>query len=168
MYKKPIQVKLLNVISLVLSDKQFSFSRNIAQYRKLSDESSHKIGRDGSLESGSILLTSSEAKSTLGELSSMEKDTMRKLINKDADSKIKSIIQTENKDKLIILALATLSNFDFSEFAESLTHFFDECVLNYLDNPNDTIREAAVKTCSNLTISQHGNRIGSVLEKILK
>ena len=41
-------------------------------------------------------------------------------------------------------------------------------MLNYLDNPDEAIREAAVKTCSNLTISQQGNRIGSVLEKILK
>ena len=167
-YRKPIQIKLLNVISLVLSGKQFSFSRNLASFRKFSDESREKSAREFSMESGSLLLNTSEAKYTLGEINSMEKETMRKLMNREVDSKIKSIIESENKDLMIKLALATLSNFDFSDFAESLTHFFDEVVLNYLDNSNDEIREAAVKTCSNLTISRDGNRIGSVLEKILK
>jgi hypothetical protein len=41
-YKKAIQVKLLNVISLVLSGKQFSFSRNLSRLRKMSDESDLK------------------------------------------------------------------------------------------------------------------------------
>ena len=126
MYKKPIQVKLLNVISLVLSDKQFSFSKNIAQYRKHSDEGSSRFGRENSLESGSILLFPNEAKSTLKELDSMNKETMRKLMNKDVDKKVKEIVQSESREMMIILALATLSNFDFSDFAESLTHFFDE------------------------------------------
>ena len=98
----------------------------------------------------------------------MIKKLWNKLIGKEVDAKIKSIIQSKSKDLMIKLALETLSSFDFSDFAESLTHFFDEWVINYLDNSNDEIREAAVKTCSNLTISRDGNRIGSVLEKILK
>ena len=168
-YKKAIQIKLLNVISLILSGRQFSFSRDIAAFRKLSDEGSReKAGRELSIESGSLLLNTADAKFTLGDLNSVEKDIIKKLMNREVDSKIKSIIQSDNKDLMIRLALATLSSFDFSDFAESLTHFFDEVVLNYLDNSNDEIREAAVKTCSNLTISRDGNRIGSVLEKILK
>jgi len=167
-YKKAIQIKLLNVISLVLSGRQFSFSRNINTIRKLSEEGKDKYGREVSLESGSMLLNTVEAKQTLGDLNSKEKETMKRLMNREVDGKIKSIIQSENKNLMIKLALATLSSFDFSDFAESLTHFFDEVVLNYLDNSNDDIREAAVKTCSNLTVSKDGNRIGSVLEKILK
>jgi 4-hydroxy-3-methylbut-2-enyl diphosphate reductase IspH len=110
----------------------------------------------------------SETKSNMGELNLTEKDTMRRLMNKEVDSKIKTIIQSSNKEKMTILALTTLSSFDFSEFADSLTHFFDECVLNFLDNPDDQIRDAAVNTCSGLQISNDGNRIGSVVEKILK
>jgi hypothetical protein len=170
-FKKAIEIKLLNVISLVLSGRQFSFSRNIAAFRKMSDSiinQNEKSVREMSIESGSIFINSETAKQTLGELNSMEKETMKRLMNREVDSKIKTIIQSESKDLMIKLALATLSSFDFRDFAESLTHFFDEVVLNYLDNSNDEIREAAVKTCSNLTISRDGNRIGSVLEKILK
>jgi hypothetical protein len=56
-YRKTIQIKLLNVISLVLSGRQFSFSRNVAVLRKLSEEGkdSKMSGREVSLESGSIL-----------------------------------------------------------------------------------------------------------------
>jgi serine/threonine-protein kinase mTOR len=115
-----------------------------------------------------FFFNTSEVKQTLGELNFMEKETMKKLMNREVDGKIKAIIQSENKNLMIQLALETLSSFDFSDFAESLTHFFDEVVLNYLDNSNDDIREAAVKTCSNLTVARDGNRIGSVLEKILK
>ena len=77
-FRKPIQIKLLNVISLVLSGKQFSFSRNIAAIRKLSEEGKDKIGREQSIDaSGSLLYESLVSKSTLGELNSIDKEIMK-------------------------------------------------------------------------------------------
>jgi hypothetical protein len=39
-------------------------------------------------------------------------------------------------DKQIVLALDTLAKFDFTDFMDSLIHFFDEYVINLLDNEN--------------------------------
>jgi len=120
------------------------------------------------MESGSILFNTKNSFNVFGNSSFLDKAIMKRLINKEINKKIKAIIESEDKDLMIRLALHTLSKFDFRDFTDSLTHFFDETVLNYMDNDKDEIREAAVKTCSNLTVSRDGNRIGSLIEKILK
>jgi hypothetical protein len=45
----------------------------------------------------------------------------------------------ETRDKLIEFALDTLAIFDFNEFKESLIHFFDVTVINFLDNENSAV-----------------------------
>jgi len=148
----------LNVISLILCGKQFNFLRSVAVLRKYSGEGANgeKSAREFSLDTGSILFNTIDVAHSFSESGLLEKETMKRLISKDLNKKIISIIESQNKELMIKLALTTLSNFDFRDFSEPLTHFFDEIVLNYLDNENDEIREAAVKTCSNLTISRDG------------
>ena len=158
------------MISLVLCGKQFNFLRSVSALRKLSGDgdSRDRATREFSLESGSIVFNSELNSQNFGDSSFLEKETMKRLINKDLNKKIRSIIESENKDLMVQLALTTLSSFDFRDFNESLTHFFDEIVLTYLNNGNDEVREAAVKTCSSLTVTNDRTRIGSLLEKILK
>lgn len=138
--------------------------------RKLSGdgESRERSNREFSLESGSIIFNSELVPQNFGDSSFLEKETMKRLINKELNKKIRNILLTQNKELMITLALTTLSSFDFRDFTESLTHFFDEIVLGYLNNEKDEVREAAVKTCSSLTVTNERNRIGSLLEKILK
>jgi hypothetical protein len=57
----------------------------------------------------------------------------------------------------VTLALKTLATYDFSHFSDSVTHFIENSVLNYLDDENPQVRKEAVKTCCSLSFSQqHG------------
>lgn len=69
---------------------------------------------------------------------------------------------------MVVLALSTLATFDFLEFSESVIHFFDETVINYLDDDNSSVRAAAVKTCCTLSISAQPNSLGTVIESMVR
>ena len=75
---------------------------------------------------------------------------------------------------MIILALKTLSDFDFAEFSECLAQFVHEHVLNYLEDENPKVRKAAIKTgCSlyvrNSRATHTGNvdRVNEIIERFL-
>jgi len=78
--------------------------------------------------------------------SKMDNQTMKRLMDKgnrefllaqalganSADPQI----QSSQKTELVTLALKTLANYDFAEFADSITHFIENSVLNFLDYEN--------------------------------
>lgn len=54
-----------------------------------------------------------------------------------------------------------------------MIHFFDETVINFLDNDNPNVREAAVKTCCTINIISNqkldlGILIVNMLKKMIK
>jgi len=71
---------------------------------------------------------------------------------------------------LVTLALRTLANYDFSEFANNVTQFIENFVLQYLDDENPQVRKEAVKTCCSLSFSTTGEsqqRLGAVMIKMV-
>ena len=103
----------------------------------------------------------------------IEREVVKKLLHHKSDF-LKDIQKNpEIRDKMIVIALDTLGKFDFSEFQESLIHFFDETVINYLDNENPNVREAAVKTCCTINILSNqkidlGILVVNMLKKMIK
>lgn len=80
----------------------------------------------------------------------------------------------EARINMIILALKTLSDFDFSEFSECLAQFVHEHVLNYLDDEDPKIRKSAIKTGCSLyvrdsraTHSGNVDRVNEIIERFL-
>ena len=79
-----------------------------------------------------------------------------------------------SRSNTIILALKTLSDFDFPEFSECLAQFVHEHVLNYLEDENPKIRKAAIKTGCSLYVrdtraTRTGNvdRVNEIIERFL-
>ncbi|KAG1057434.1 hypothetical protein G6F43_000742 [Rhizopus delemar] len=79
-----------------------------------------------------------------------------------------------NDNETIVLALATLGSFDFSNHV--LNEFVRDCIVNYLDDDLPEIRKAAAVTCCQLFVrdpicnqtSTHAIKVvGEVLEKLL-
>ena len=81
----------------------------------------------------------------------LSKETIKKYSQKVVEAVQTNIegLRLQNEEVragMIILALRTLSSFDFAEFSECLVQFVLDYVLEYLEDENSEIRKATIKT----------------------
>lgn len=222
-----IQIRLLNAISVLLTQKSFNFSAYLMKVKQQSktqvfhaqsylnlESESRKSGKDPSSADAANLLTGhpirfspqeetkfpeldqskrkisleekkvmmpeeKEQQSPSNQVVTMEKEAIKRYSQKVAEAIQASIAgrgphNEESKASMIILALKTLSDFDFTDFAECVAQFVQEYVLNYLEDENSDIRKAAIKTGCSLYVknskqihSGNNERVNEIVERFL-
>jgi len=212
-----IQIRLLNAISVLLTQKSFNFSaylmkmklnprehiphnKSMAEItpekseRKVSVQPRLNVPHKGSKEefkshsedsrkisTGSFkdLVEEERANMLLNtQTAFMDKESLKKCSQKVIEAVQASTagtpISEQSRIQMIILALKTLSEFDFAEFSECLAQFVQEHVLNYLEDENAKIRKAAIKTGCSLYVKNSktlhsGNidRVNEIIERFL-
>jgi hypothetical protein len=138
-YRPAIQIKLLNSISLILTRKPFNFSLGMnvfAGVRRASVE--NDAINDERLEGGSVSQSFQiEEMDLIIDNFKIDTAVLKKLMNKKTDATlISAATNPEQKTQVVTLALKTLSQYDFLEFSDSITHFVEESVVHYLDDEN--------------------------------
>lgn len=73
----------------------------------------------------------------------------------------------EAKLQMEIVALNTLGNFDFADFASSIVKFVQEIVVHFLKNPNPSVRKEAIKTGCSLTLRPNVSRVGGAMRRLI-
>ena len=196
-----IQIRLLNAISVLLTQKSFNFSAYLMklkqnpptpQTRSFSagryDEKNPSLVHFGNETNNSLVdekrftenLTEEDKSnySNTPQTAFMDKESLKKCSQKVIKAVQASTTGTPINEaarvQTIILALQTLSEFDFSEFSECLAQFVQEHVLNYLEDENAKIRKAAIKTGCYLYVKNNktihsGNidRVNEIIERFL-
>eukprot|EP01022_Parablepharisma_sp_SALTPOND_P010231 TRINITY_DN1420_c0_g2_i1.p1 TRINITY_DN1420_c0_g2~~TRINITY_DN1420_c0_g2_i1.p1 ORF type:complete len:2697 (-),score=257.94 TRINITY_DN1420_c0_g2_i1:82-8172(-) len=209
-----IQIRLLNAISVLLTQKSFNFSAYLMKLKLNPRDSvphihswnemyhsvsaadgprseqkppgysrlTHKATEDvRKVSTGSFKDLIEEEKANTPPLPQtvfMDKESLKKCSQKVIEavqaSTAGSTLSDNARVQMIILALRTLSEFDFTEFSECLAQFVQEHVLNYLEDENAKIRKAAIKTgCSlyvkNSKTTHSGNidRVNEIIERFL-
>eukprot|EP00831_Metopus_contortus_P084827 TRINITY_DN9725_c0_g1_i2.p1 TRINITY_DN9725_c0_g1~~TRINITY_DN9725_c0_g1_i2.p1 ORF type:complete len:966 (-),score=161.96 TRINITY_DN9725_c0_g1_i2:100-2997(-) len=100
----------------------------------------------------------------------LDKATLKKYSQKVIETVMEnlSLVAVKNeavRNSMIILALRTLSEFDFSEFTECLAQFVQEFVLDFLEDENADIRNAAIKTSCALYIPLSSSNVRSSIAR---
>ena len=161
-----IQIRVINLIALILTGKPFNFissiqRTNVRGTRVVRGSSNLSNASDGS-DSGYVSMiignnSQLEPNIPLNVVrdSFFDKETLKDITTKTIQGYnfyTSQVGNTYDRVLMVRLALKTVADFHFSHFPEAILHFIQETVLKYLEDENPSIRKDAIKTGCSLYI----------------